>query len=162
MKNRVLLLLAILGFSMLLMSDANAESALATCKKSISQKYEIEIHESISDGAMTYKEHEDIKFGNLDEQHSFVQYKDHVLEVERIPFKDLQHRTISLKSESVAIDRSALYVRQHKNCKTYCILVPFSGIGSSGSFQRFAALIAIGGRHADGEVKIAGEVIKRQ
>lgn len=162
MKNIALLLFPILGFSMVLLSDANAESALASCKKSISKKYEIEIHESISDGAMTYKEHGDIKFGNLDEQQSFVQYKDHVLKIEKIPFKDPQHRTISLKSESVAIERSDLYLRQDKNCKTYCILVPFSGIGSSGSFQRFAALIAIRGGHADGEVKIAGEVIKRQ
>lgn len=161
MKGITVFLLPILGFSTVLMSDAYAESALTTCKKSISEKYEIEIHESTSDGAMNYKEYEDIKFGNLDEGQSFVQYKDHILAVEKISFKDQQKRAISLKSESISIDRSELYVRQGNNLKTYCILVPFSGIGSSGSFQRFAALIAISGDCADGKVTVAGEVVKR-
>ncbi len=137
-------------------------SAMDTCKQSISKEFEIAIHASISDGDEDYKEHEGLKFGVVNKTKGFVQYaEDDPVPVENIQFRDVDQREAKFDSDAMSIERSELYVRDGDRLKTFCLLTPFSGLGSSGSFQNYAALIAV--HTQDGRAsRPVGEVVKRR
>jgi hypothetical protein len=139
-----------------------SQEAIQTCKASLSREFEIPIQESLSEDGMEYKEHAGFKFGSIDETHAFVRYSDDdPIGVDDIPFTDPEGLNIRLRSGDLAIDQSDLYVRTGKHHATYCLLTPFGGLGLSGKFQGFAALIAL---DVQGEVasKPMGEVIRRR
>jgi hypothetical protein len=139
-----------------------SRSALEFCKASLFNEFEFQIHESISEEEIDYKENAGFKFGFTNGNRAFVQYSDsNPIEVKTIPFTDLQNLRIRLKPEDLAIDKSDLYVRRGTNQKTYCLLAPFGGLGSSGSFQGIAALIA-GEVRAGVASQPVGEVVRRR
>jgi hypothetical protein len=124
--------------------DPPSRPALDVCRASLSKEFEIQIHESVSENETDYKEYAGFKFGFMNGNHAFVQYNENdPIEVKKIPFTDLEGLKIRLKAEDLAIDQSDLYVRPRNNQRTYCLLAPFGGLGLSGSFQGFAALIAV-------------------
>lgn len=141
-------------------AKSRSESTITLCERSISKKFEITIHESISDSGKDYKEYEGLKYGYLDNRRAFVKYKGTLSKIEDIKFFDRSGKAINLKSESVALDLGDLYVRHARGGTIYCIVAPFSGMGSSGSFQRYAALIAIKATRAK-TFKPLGAVVKR-
>lgn len=144
-------------------ASGNESSGTATeiCRRSISHDPAITIQESFTDGEESYREYDGLRFGTTSRGQAFVQYADDApIALEEIQFRDTDGKVVRLHSDSLALARSDLYVRDENKLKTYCLVIPFSGLGSSGSFQKFAALIAIGAQ--DGKAtKPVGEVIKR-
>lgn len=136
------------------------ESAIGVCRNSLSKKFEIQLHESLSDDERIFKEHGTLKFGKLNDGHAFVEADGLATRVEDIEFLDPFGLVQHIESQSIEMDLSDLYVHKLKEGSVYCILSPFSGLGSSGSFQRYAALIAIKATHT-GASRPAGAIIKR-
>jgi hypothetical protein len=165
MKGRPLLILALSASATVAAcaSDAPREqAAIKTCKDSLATEFEVQIHESIAEDDKDYKEHAGLKFGRINQKQAYIQYdgSEPVL-LEDIPFNDLDHRSLRLKSSDVAIDQSDLYVRIGRHHRTYCLQAPFGGLGLSGRFQGFAALIAL--EVEDGVASNpVGEVIRRR
>jgi hypothetical protein len=117
-------------------------SATDVCLKSIQEKYEVNISSSFQDDERDYKEYGGFKFGTIRGGYSFVQFGEAVVSVENIKFFDEEHRRIQIGLDSIALDRGILYVIENRLKTTYCLVSPLAGLGSSGSYQRFAALIA--------------------
>ena len=141
--------LSIFGCSVLVLAIASSVSArsklspIDLCLDSISDKNEVKISSSILDSDRDYRSYESVKYGIEGGERSFVQLDEFVVGVDEINFLDRNQRRIQINSNSIAIERSDLYVRHHPSGTIYCLVSPFSGLGSSGRYQRYAALIAI-------------------
>jgi len=117
---------------------------LDECKSSLKKEFEVQINESLSDDEKNFKEYKDLKFGKVNDGHSFVEIHKSRTHIDDINFTTPSGGKQHIQSESIEIDLSSLYFRRTESGLLYCILAPFSGLGSSGGFQRYVALIAIG------------------
>ena len=136
--------------------------AMEACKRSMSKEFEVVKFESIADGDMSYREFEGLRFGLIGKLHAFIQYaEDAPVRLEDIQIHDIERRDVKFKSEALAIERSELYLRNEKKQKIFCLVTPFSGLGSSGSFQQYAVLMALSVQQAKISEPI-GEVIWRR
>ncbi|MCO5978116.1 hypothetical protein [Ideonella oryzae] len=157
----LLVIFSILSISACATPRNDAEIALlGTCKASLKKAFEIQISESLSDDEKSFKEYKNIRFGQLNGGYSFVEIDDSRTRIEDIEFATPSGARQHLQSKSIDIDLSALYARRTETGFLYCILSPFSGLGSSGSFQRYAALIAIKTAYKGGP-RLAGAIVKR-
>lgn len=140
---------------------SQAELTLQACRDSLQKKYEIQLDSSFVDDDRNYREHGSLKFGEYESGAIFVEYGETRFEFSSIRFINIPPNIKEVKSESLAIARADLFERTKGRVKFSCILAPLSGLGSSGSYQKFAALIAL---KYDG-VKInqpVGEIIRRR
>jgi hypothetical protein len=142
--------------------EGKSRTALGTCINSLSREFEIPIQESISEGAMDYKQHEGFRFGIMNEGRAFIQYSEgKAMAIENIPFTDAHGASIRLKPLDLAIDQSDLYVRVEEGRTSFCLLAPFGGLGLSGHFQGLAALIALDVQNGVASEPV-GMVVKRR
>ncbi|MEY4766604.1 MAG: hypothetical protein RI907_3277 [Pseudomonadota bacterium] len=66
---------------------------------------------------------------------------------------------VQLASDELALSRAVAYV-SHQYARVICVLGPLSGLGSSGSFQRVAALIAVRKPRGQSPLRVAGALVK--
>jgi hypothetical protein len=141
--------------------NGRLRETLQAWKDSISKEHEVEIHKSISDGDRDYKEHLDFRFGYVGKERAFVQYANgEPVELSTVHFTGIEGTSSRLHSTDLAMDQSDLYVTVGEGRSIYCLLTPFDGLGLSGSFQNFAALIAVDVKDGIASAPV-GEVVRR-
>jgi hypothetical protein len=85
---------------------------------------------------------EGVEFGTLADERSYVGVDAQRVLLTSIRFRDGHGQVTRLRSDDVALSRAIAY-RAHSVSDIVCLPSPLAGLGSSGSFQRVEALIAV-------------------
>jgi len=115
--------------------------------------------ESFSDNFGDYFEFKNVRYGVNTQGEGYIGVGEENLMVAKIPFRDLKGARVSLGPDELAIGRAVAYGSRYDR-SVVCILSPFSGLGSSGSFQGTAGLIAVQKPHGGGRLKVEGAIVK--
>jgi hypothetical protein len=133
-----------------------SETPQGLCRHLVSNGRTISLDSSFNDGDRDYFEVGGIRFGKHANEAAFVEHKGKETLISKIPFTDGKHRAITLRDDDVSLMRGSIY--NNKDRKTYCLVAPFSGIGSSGHFQQYRALIIIQ-EHGASPARLIGQLI---
>lgn len=136
-----------------------AQSLSKKCEPASFVRSDDSARESISDDFGDYFEFDGVRYGTSQNGEVYVGVDSENVMVESVHFRDHRGKQINLRSEDLAISRAVAY-RSKSDRLVVCVLSPFSGIGSSGSFQARVGLIAV--RKPDGRsvLRVEGAIVR--
>jgi hypothetical protein len=139
----LLLVIAGLCFSASAGAGAAAEGSLGKCLKIIDSAREVDHHESIDDGERDYFEVDGFKIGQYKRGQGFIEKDGKIFILQNLRESRSPADATKVLDSDMAFLRSLVYSRSEGERKYYCIISPFGGLGSSGSFQKMVSLTSI-------------------
>jgi hypothetical protein len=115
--------------------------------------------ESIADDFGDYFEYGGVKYGESTKGEGYIGVDDERVMLAAISFRDPKGKMVSLGSDDLALSRAVAYGSKSDRF-VVCILSPFSGIGSSGGYQRYVGLIAVGKPHGRLPLRTEGAIVR--
>lgn len=106
-----------------------------------------------------YKEFQDVQYGTSLKGEGYVGVDSANVMLAAIRFGDPKGKIGALRSDDLALSRAVAYGSKSDQV-VICVLSPFSGLGSSGSFQGVAGLIAVQKPHGQRALRAEGAIVR--
>jgi hypothetical protein len=114
--------------------------------------------QSVDDEVGSHTVFRDVKYGVTTSGEAFVGVGEQVVSLRDVHFRDPKGRLVRLQPDEVAITRAVAYGAKAER-DVVCVLSPFEGLGSSGSFQHVAVLLAVRKPGAHRSLSVAGAIV---
>ncbi len=135
-----------------------AQNLVKQCMPASFAHGNVKTRESFSDDFGNYFEYKGVQYGTSLEGDGYVGVESKHVMLTSIRFRDPKGKAVELRSDDLALDRAVAYASKSDHA-VICVLSPFSGLGSSGSFQRVAGLIAVQKPHGHRALRAEGAIV---
>jgi hypothetical protein len=137
----------------------HAQSLVKKCMPASYEHAKAKTYDSYSDDFGSYLEFQDVEFGVSLAGEGYVGVSDDHVMVTDIRFRDPKGKQVALRPDDLALIRGVAYSSKVDRA-VICVLSPFAGIGSSGSFQSVAGLIAVRKPHGQARIRVEGAIVR--
>lgn len=144
--HKVALLNSVVFFLMLITCLVANAGVLDSCWKAAKKIKTSEQSTLIEEDGRRYFSYAELEFGTKEDGESgFIKINDLDIGIESIKFKKhlLSATTFNIGAKDLNMLQGELVPIRFNSTSTYCLIFPFSGLGASGSYAKYKALIAI-------------------
>jgi hypothetical protein len=136
-----------------------AHDVVQKCMPASFERGKTVVRESFSDDFGDYFEFNGVRYGATPKGEGYVGVGSENVMLTSVHFRDPQGKSIAIRPDDFAISRAVAYGSKSDRM-IVCVLSSFSGLGSSGSFQGRAGLIAVRKPHGQEVLRIEGTVVR--
>lgn len=148
------------GIMFLLSGSIFAQDLVKKCMPASFAHAKTAARESFTDEFGNYFEFKGVQYGTSLQGEGYVGVDSKHVMLTAIHFRDPKGKSVALQADDLALSRAIAYGSKSDH-SVICVLSPFSGVGSSGSFQGVAGLIAIRKPHGQSPLRTEGALFGR-